>query len=162
MIFKIVSPICQNILTNAKKSKTVFSDINQIIPKGEYFRYNGFWNQKSSSLICDVAIAWWLLKSKLLTHDDAKEIIGNDCPLDDYLYGVAGISSEMARLTINMVIRGDYKTPQMIDLFLKDFYNGFKLFNLKNDALRKRFDSIKYDIKKVEQVMYDLSINKLV
>ena len=33
-----------------------------------------------------------------------------------------------------------------------------RLLNLKNDNLRKKFDSIKYDLKKVEEVVYDLSI----
>jgi hypothetical protein len=35
------------------------------------------------------------------------------------------------------------------------------MLNLKNDALRKKFDSIKYDLKKVEEVVYDLSIRGL-
>jgi hypothetical protein len=33
--------------------------------------------------------------------------------------------------------------------------------NLKNDGLRKKFDSLKYDMKKVEEVVYDLSIRGL-
>ena len=32
---------------------------------------------------------------------------------------------------------------------------------MKNDNLRKKFDSIKYDLKKVEEVVYDLSIRGL-
>jgi len=35
------------------------------------------------------------------------------------------------------------------------------MLNLKNDNLRKKFDSIKYDLKKVEEVVYDLSIRGL-
>lgn len=38
---------------------------------------------------------------------------------------------------------------------------GFRLLNLKNDGLRKKFDSLKYDMKKVEEVVYDLSIRGL-
>lgn len=30
------------------------------------------------------------------------------------------------------------------------FWNGIKL-NLKNDTLRRRFDSLKYDLKKIEE-----------
>lgn len=29
--------------------------------------------------------------------------------------------------------------------------NAFGLLNLKNDSLRKRFDSIKYDVKRLEE-----------
>ena len=35
------------------------------------------------------------------------------------------------------------------------------MLNLKNDTLRKKFDGIKYDLKKVEEVVYDLSIRGL-
>lgn len=38
---------------------------------------------------------------------------------------------------------------------------GFRLLNLKNDSLRKRFDALKYDVKKIEEVVYDLSIRGL-
>lgn len=38
----------------------------------------------------------------------------------------------------------------------------FRLLNLKNDALRKRFDGLKYDVKKCEEVVYDLTIRGLV
>ena len=39
---------------------------------------------------------------------------------------------------------------------------GFRLLNLKNYGLRKKFDSLKYDMKKVEEVVYDLSIRNLI
>ena len=47
---------------------------------------------------------------------------------------------------------------------LHSFYvliNLCRLLNLKNDTLRKKFDGIKYDLKKVEEVVYDLSIRGL-
>jgi len=42
-----------------------------------------------------------------------------------------------------------------------ELYEGFQLLNLKNDNLRKRFDSIKYDVKKIEEIVYDISIRGL-
>lgn len=38
---------------------------------------------------------------------------------------------------------------------------GFRLLNLKNDGLRKRFDALKYDVKKIEEIVYDISIRGL-
>lgn len=52
--------------------------------------------------------------------------------------------------------------PGRIQKFVSDLYAGFRLLNLKNDFLRKRYDSIKYDLKKIEEVVYDISIRKLV
>lgn len=36
---------------------------------------------------------------------------------------------------------------------------AFQLLNLKNDALRKRYDGIKYDMKRIEEIMYDVTVH---
>lgn len=56
---------------------------------------------------------------------------------------------------------GDYHRPVRIAKFLGDLDAGFRLLNLKNDSLRKRFDGLKYDLKKVEEVVYDVTIRGL-
>ena len=50
----------------------------------------------------------------------------------------------------------------VISAFVKDLFAGFQLLNLKNDILRKRADAVKYDVKRVEDVVYDLSLRGLV
>lgn len=49
-----------------------------------------------------------------------------------------------------------------ISIFVKSLHAGFGVLNLKNDALRKRSDGIKYRVKEVEDVVYDLSLRGLV
>ena len=64
---------------------------------------------------------------------------------------------------------GDYEAPLRISVFVKDLFAGFSMvtflnvfivgfdissfrkLNLKNDTLRRRFDSLKYDLKKIEE-----------
>ena len=66
-----------------------------------------------------------------------------------------------SRLAINSVTAGEYNRPVRISNFIQELNAGFRLLNLKNDSLRKRFDGLKYDIKKVEEVVYDISIRGL-
>ena len=66
-----------------------------------------------------------------------------------------------SRLAVNSVILGDYQRPFAISSFVSDLSSGFRLLNLKNDGLRKKFDSLKYDLKKIEEVVYDVSIRGL-
>ena len=35
------------------------------------------------------------------------------------------------------------------------------MLNLKNDFLRKRYDALKYDVKKIEEVVYDVTLRGL-
>lgn len=65
------------------------------------------------------------------------------------------------RLAVNSVIVGDFSRPCAISTFITDLGAGFRLLNLKNDALRRRFDGLKYDVKKVEEVVYDITIRGL-
>lgn len=57
---------------------------------------------------------------------------------------------------------GDYSLAPKVSRFVCDLSTGFRLLNLKNDGLRKRFDGLKYDVKKIEEVVYDLSIRGLI
>ena len=66
-----------------------------------------------------------------------------------------------ARFATNSVTNGDYDRPIAISKFVTELNSGFRLLNLKNDMLRKRFDALKYDVKKIEEVVYDLSIRGL-
>lgn len=93
---------------------------------------------------------------------------------------------------------GNFEAPIQISIFVKDLFAGFSMvsfkcitgissnefdgvqLNLKNDTLRRRFDSLKYDLKKIEEggltlragympqslttfysVVYDVSLRKL-
>lgn len=57
-----------------------------------------------------------------------------------------------ARFAVNSVTNGDYKRPLHVSQFVAELNSGFRLLNLKNDGLRKRFDALKYDVKKIEEV----------
>jgi len=103
--------------------------------------------------------------------------------IEDYLFGIGNLPSELvfhghcrfsfvkykspfllnfkSRLCVNSVISGDYIMPLKISKFVNDFFAGYRLLNLKNDGLRKRFDSIKYDLKRIEEVVYNIRIRKL-
>lgn len=72
------------------------------------------------------------------------------------------VSNFQSRFAVNSVINNDYDQPVQILKFLTELSVGFRLLNFKNDWLRKRFDALKYDVKKVEEIVYDLSIRGLV
>lgn len=66
------------------------------------------------------------------------------------------------RLTTNAVIQRDFTRPGQISTFVKDIFSSFQVLNLKNDSLRRRGDALKYNVKKVEDINYDLIVRNLV
>lgn len=81
--------------------------------------------------------------------------------IEEYLHALISLLEELTRLARNSVTLGDFQRPVQISQFIKDIHAGFQILNLKNDSLRKRSDSIKYKVKEVEDVVYDLSLRGL-
>lgn len=82
--------------------------------------------------------------------------------IEEYLLATISLTDELARLAVNAVTLSDYTLAVQISGFVKDIHAGFQLLNLKNDILRKRADALKYSVKKVEDVVYDLSLRNLI
>ena len=60
------------------------------------------------------------------------------------------------------MVLDDYERPKHIASFVKEVHAGFQILNLKNDSLRRRSDGIKYQVKKVEEIMFELSVRELI
>ena len=82
--------------------------------------------------------------------------------IEEYLHALITLVDELSRLAINAVIQADFAISLQVSKFIKDIHAGFQILNLKNDSLRRRSDSIKYSVKKVEDVVYDLSLRNLI
>lgn len=117
-----------------------------------------------------IALVIYLEAGFLVTYETTAEILGlktqqNEgfyLELESYLHGILHLSTELSRFAVNAVTMGDYSRVKSLQLFLNDINSGFRLLNLKNDGLRKRFDALKYDVKKIESIIYDLSIRGLI
>ncbi|KAN0112730.1 Translin [Hyaloscypha variabilis] len=146
-----------------------------------YYKYNGLWSRDVQNVVFSILFCGWLggmgtvNKSadpgKLLTIEEVGEILNVPVNLKDqdafhitieeYLQALISLIEELARLAINSVTLGDYQRPLQISQFVKDLHAGFQILNLKNDSLRRRSDSIKYNVKKIEDIVYDLSLRNL-
>lgn len=165
----LISPSCLKAREQFKKVQEAYGKLSALIPVGHYYRYNDHWKFVTQRLCFLAALVVFLEVSILLSRDTAAEILGvNTDPLkgfhldlEDYLMGVLQLTTELSRFAINSVTNGDYDRPLQISRFVAEINAGFRVLNLKNDSLRKRFDVLKYDVKKIEEVVYDLTIRGL-
>ncbi|XP_057535031.1 uncharacterized protein LOC130813256 isoform X2 [Amaranthus tricolor] len=82
--------------------------------------------------------------------------------IEDYLVGICFMSNELPRYVVNRVTYGDYDSPREALNLLTGLHAAFRTLNLQNDFLRKKFDGMKYDLKRVEEVYYDVKIRGLI
>lgn len=164
------------IKSSCKKSREIIEEVvkpgykklNALIKPqitNEYYRYHDQWRFVTQRMAFLAALIVYLESGKLVEWDEAAEIlgitsqreIGFHLDLEDFLIGLLYLGPELSRFAKTSVTHKDYNRPFEIHKFIKDLFNGFLNLNLKNDALRKKFDSLKYEVNRVEDVVYDLT-----
>ncbi|KAK6513314.1 hypothetical protein TWF281_004951 [Arthrobotrys megalospora] len=165
-----------------EKQRGILKELEGVASKYPYYKYNGLWTREIQAASYGIVLAGWLgaftpeneerKEGNLMTIKEVGEKLGipvnvkeSDVfhlTLEEYLHSLISMIEELTRLAVNSVTLGDYQRPMLISRFVKDLHAGFQLLNLKNDSLRRRGDGIKYNVKKVEDVVYDLALRKLI
>ncbi|ERT03139.1 uncharacterized protein SPSK_09720 [Sporothrix schenckii 1099-18] len=148
-----------------------------------YYKFNQRWTRHLQDAIFTVLLAAWLGGVAALDNESTKPAVGRlltleevgavfgvpveidhdafHIALEEYLSALTALTDELGRLAMNAVTLGDGELAVRISRFVKDLHAGFQLLNLKNDFLRKKVDGVKYAVKKVEGVIYDLALRGL-
>lgn len=74
---------------------------------------------------------------------------------EDYLMGICDLTGELTRKAVTIAHKETKEVEKIKDL-VEDIFGEFLKFNLRNSELRKKSDSIKWNLKKLEEVMYDI------
>ncbi|KAK3153822.1 hypothetical protein QOZ80_2BG0181690 [Eleusine coracana subsp. coracana] len=148
--------------------KELYAQLAEILKEcpGQYYRYHGDWRSETQAVVSMLAFMHWLDTGGLLMHTEAQEKLGLSSgefglDVEDYLTGLCFMSNEFPRFVVNRVTAGDYDCPRKVLSFLTDLHASFRMLNLRNDFLRKKFDGMKYDLRRVEEVYYDVKIRGL-
>lgn len=146
----------------------LYERLAQIIREcpGQYYRYHSDWRSETQTAVSLLAFSHWLETGTLLTQAETENKLGLDASefgldVEDYLTGLCFMSNELPRYVVNQVTAGDYDCPRNVLKFLTELHSAFRMLNLRNDFLRKKFDSMKYDLRRVEEVYYDVKIRGL-
>ena len=138
------------------------SKLSPLVSDDVFYKFHDHWKSVTIGLVTSAALIHFLENGTLIEQNDVTQLLrGFRVELEDFLHGLAGISSELGRLAMNSVTQGHFDFPVKIRDFVSDLYSGFRLLNLKNDSLRRKYDSIKYDLKRIEEVVFDVSIRGL-
>ncbi|KAL3484094.1 Translin [Aspergillus germanicus] len=176
-----LNPVLEDATKEILAQKEEVSRLKSVADKHPFYKYNGLWSRELQNLVSSIELCAWLgglqeykgtSSAAFLTMEEVGKFL--DIPvnlkeedafhltLEEYLLALISMVEELARLAVNSVTLGDFERPTQISNFIKELFSGFQLLNLKNDILRKRSDGIKYSVKKVEDVVYDLSLRNLI
>jgi translin len=135
--------------------KTANKLINEIVlkvkklPKGNYD--TGIEKVAVQEYVEALCLYGFVKKKKLLTR---KEL---DVDTESYLLGLCDLTGELVRLAVNQSIKKNKEKALEIKDFVTIIYGEFLKFDFRNGELRKKSDSIKWNLRKLEDLALNLS-----
>jgi len=136
-------------LAGAKKE---LEDIRNLVKKDAKAEDIGAFHEATEEFAEAYCYYSWLDSRSLPTR---KEL---GIETDSYLSGLSDLIGELVRKAINDGIKGNFKSAEEIKNFASEIYAELMLFDFKNGLLRKKFDSIKYSIEKLEDTVFSLKL----
>ncbi|MFT4303181.1 MAG: hypothetical protein ACMXYG_01330 [Candidatus Woesearchaeota archaeon] len=98
---------------------------------------------------------YYYLKEKKFVYKDDLNVSSYD-----YLLGLCDLTGELMRKAVNHIIKGKVDEAEKIRNLVDEIYHEFLKMNLRNGELRKKSDQIKWNLEKLENMMYDINIKR--
>jgi predicted translin family RNA/ssDNA-binding protein len=77
-----------------------------------------------------------------------------------YLSGLVDLPGELVRKAVYLAGKGEYDQVIKIRDLVDKIYGQLLSFDIRESSLRKRMDSIKYDLRKLEDLVLELKLKK--
>ena len=130
-----------------KKAKTELDKLKELDAKN-----NGTYN---------VALQEYVEAMTYLYYVENKKLISNvklNVDAQNYLLGICDLTGELGRRAVFCVVNEKYNEVKSISEFVSQIYNEILKFEFRNSELRKKSDSIKWNLKKIEEILYELKL----
>jgi len=77
---------------------------------------------------------------------------------EHYLMGLIDLTGELGRKAVQLAGKGIFKKVVLIRDAVSDIYGELLKFDFRDSDMRRKFDSVKYDLKKLEDLVLDLKL----
>jgi hypothetical protein len=153
-------------LSKLRKIHSIWTQIASTVQNaGHVEQFRDMWKFTLGDVAVSVNFFVFIVTGNLVSRQQQDALIGIPAPLatplDDYLHSLVALPSELVRLATNCVRAKLFSAPAVLAAFVSDLSSGFRLLNMKNDSLRKKFDGLKYQVNDLEKITYDIQIHKL-
>ncbi|RZF37278.1 hypothetical protein LSTR_LSTR005610 [Laodelphax striatellus] len=163
---KMIPERCQNARLQLVKIRECYSRLTTIVPENEYHRFRNLWRYQTVRAAHLVLLIVFLETGTLCSRKEFAKTIGvHDDQMErfpinneEYLNGLINMVSDLVRYAVTCVTYRDYETPVQVANFVIKVSKSLNLLRQKKEGLRKRIRSLKFDVKNLEELLYDLSL----
>lgn len=137
---------------SVKKIKQEMASFKRTAEKNSELVYSGTFRTTVQEYV--EAIAYFsFVKDK--TIPSRKDL---DVPVEGYLSGLCDLTGELVRNAIISATNEKYNEVKAIHALVEEIFNNLLQFDFRSGELRRKFDSIKYDLKKLEDLVLQLKL----
>jgi predicted translin family RNA/ssDNA-binding protein len=154
LIYAVHKGDMKNCAAYSKKSKTILNNLKNIIKKSPSLEFSGAFKAAVEEYAEAMVYYGFVKTGKIITHKSL-----NINP-EIYLMGLSDFTGELVRKAVFLAGKGEVSKVVKIKDLVDAIYGEMIGFDLRSGELRKKFDSIKYNLKKLESLVLDLQIKK--
>lgn len=149
---EIIYALHRNDIKNAEEEiKKIKSLLSKLPPRASGTSMNSVAQQEYVEAMCFYG---FVKQQKIPTGAQLK------VNTEEYLMGLCDLTGELVRKAVNEAIKQNYKMVYDIKELVEEIYGEFLHFNLRNSELRKKSDSIKWNLNKLEDLMLSIKLRK--
>lgn len=135
-----------------KKMTSALKGLRKTIADDRRLHYSGSFKAAEQEYVEAVAFYEYMKSGNLPTSKSL------DIDDEHYLLGLCDLNGELVRKAINSVINEDYTTARDIHLLVSEIYEELSKFSFLSGELRKKYDSIKYDLRRLDDLVLELKL----
>jgi translin len=132
--------------------KKAFGELAAIAEKSPELRYSGSFKIGAQEYVEAMCYYGFVAESRLPAHKELK------VDSNSYLFGLCDLTGELVRKAINDSIKGRFDSALKIKEVVEEIYGELLQFDFRESELRKKFDSIKYDMKRLDDVALSIKL----
>lgn len=128
---------------------------NKVIDKAEIYLINNFKSGIQEYVEAKLYFAY-ITKNIVITRNDLKLI--KNIPYETYLESLSDFTGELVKKSVTLATNNKLEEVLKIKETIEEIYGYLLKFDLRSGELRKKYESIKYNLNKIESIIYDLSM----
>ena len=137
---------------NFNKINQEFVEIYDTANKDQKLLYSGPYKIAMQEYVEAIGFYELIKNGNLVSYNKLK------VDAENYVMGICDLIGELVRWTINQVTKENYQAANKSKEITEEIYSNLLEIDFKNGEIRKKFDSIKYHLKKLEDITYELKL----
>lgn len=134
------------------KMKVDVAELRKKVIKEPKLQFEGIFRVAIQEYVEALSLFEFIRHGKILPYNE------EFADVEVYLMGLCDLSGELVRKAINSSIKEKYSIAVNIRNLLEEMYTELSKFDFKNGEVRRKYDGIKYDLKKLDDLVFELKM----